>query len=823
MTLDLTGLPPTLDELDEFLGDEEPGAYERVVNRLLGSQHFGEHMARFWLDAARYGDTHGLHLDNYREMWPYRDWVIGAFNRNLPFDQFVIEQLAGDLLPDATDDQLIATGFNRCHVTTNEGGSITEEVYVRNVVDRVVTFSTVFMGVTFECTRCHDHKYDPFTMNDFYSLFGYFNSLDGNPMDGNRKDPAPVLRVPTTTQRAQMAEFAERVATLETKLKSPWPAVDAEQQAWEQSLRAQVATGNELPQIGLGQWHVLGPFVDVRRYLFSRKHGPEGNPVDLKQSFQSADGSTLSWEPRPEWTDGQIHSDLSGDLAANFLYRLINSPDERSVQVFLGSDDAIKVFLNGEQVFANDTSRGVAADQDSIELKLQPGSNELLLKVINYGGQTGFYFRTDAEAATMPPEIAQILQRADEDRSDEQRAELRDFYRIKVSGLEEIKEAQAEIARLREATAEVERGIATTLIWREKKEPVTAYLLKRGEYDQRAGERPRAVPTALPGLPEGVPNDRLGLARWLVSGQHPLTARVTVNRFWQQVFGTGLVKTSEDFGTRGERPSHPELLDWLAMEFVADGWDIKAMMERLVLSSTYRQSSHLTPEKLARDPANRLVSRGPRFRLDAEMLRDQALAVGGVLSDRMGGPSVKPPQPDGLWFAVGYSGSNTVRFKPDQGHDLIHRRTIYTFIKRTAPPPQMSTFDGPSRESCSVRRERTNTPLQALLLFNDPQYVEAARGLAQRTLREAGPTPEARAQQMFRRCTCRWPTEEELADLMSGYEADLAEFSRSPESAQQLLQTGSTPIPPELDPNELAAWTMIGNLLLNLDEVLTKN
>ena len=380
-----------------------------------------------------------------------------------------------------------------------------------------------------------------------------------------------------------------------------------------------------------------------------------------------------------------------------------------------------------------------------------------------------------------------------------------------------------DLAKLRESRAEAERVIPVTLIWREKKEPVPAHLLKRGEYDQKQQERARTTPAALPGMKEDWPNDRLGLAKWLVDGGHPLTARVAVNRFWQQLFGTGLVKTSEDFGTRGERPSHPELLDWLAVEFMEDGWDIKATMKQLVMSATYRQSSRVTPEMYERDPSNRLLARGPRFRLDGEMLRDQALAVSGLLADKLGGPSVKPPQPDGLWFAVGYSGSNTVRFKADEGPDKVHRRTLYTFIKRTAPPPQMSTFDGPSRESCSVRRERTNTPLQALLLFNDPQFVEAARALAQRAMCEAASDEPSRARYMFRLCTGRHPNERELDDLIEAYRENLTTFTEDPVAAKEFVQVGESAVDANRDVSELAAWTMIANLLLNLDEVVMKN
>ncbi len=825
VSFDLTGLPPTPQEVDAFLADQSPDAYEKVVDRLLGSQRYGEHMARFWLDAARYGDTHGLHLDNYREIWPYRDWVVNAFNRNQPFDQFAIEQLAGDLLPEPTREQQIATGFNRCNVTTNEGGSIEEEVYVRNVVDRVVTFGTVFMGATFECARCHDHKFDPYTMEDFYSLFAYFNSIDGGPMDGNRKDHAPVLRVSTDAQQEQLAELDRQIAALEQRLNEPWPEIDALQQAWSQQLAEKMAApeDDESSRLALGDWYTVGPFSENRRYLFSKKHGPEGKPVNLEQEFSLATGAKAKWEPRPEWKDGTVHGELPGELSANFLHRTITSPSARKVTISLGSDDAIKVYLNNRQVHANDVARGVAPDQDTVELSLEEGKNDLLVKIMNYGGASGFYFAVQSATETVPEEILEIVRLAEDERSPEQQTKLRKFYRDKVATADALKKARDEQAELRKQRAEVDRQIPTTLIWREAKEAKPAFFLKRGEYDQRGDAVSRRTPTALPPMDPDLPNDRMGLARWLVDPSHPLTARVTMNRFWQQVFGAGIVETAEDFGSQGTPPTHAKLLDWLAVEFIESGWDVKAMMRKIVTSATYRQSSHVTPESYARDPANRLLGRGPRFRLDAEMLRDQALFVGGLLVDVMGGPSVKPPQPDGLWFAVGYSGSNTVRFKADSGRDKVHRRTLYTFIKRTAPPPQMSTFDGPSREACTVRRERTNTPLQSLLLFNDPQYVEAARALAERTMRHGGSTDAERAAYMFRLCLLRPAGQQELDELVQGHADDLQAFRADDGAARKLVEVGELPVPDDLDACELAAWTMTANLLLNLDELVTKN
>ncbi|MEX2308369.1 MAG: PSD1 and planctomycete cytochrome C domain-containing protein [Pirellulales bacterium] len=840
VTLDLTGLPPTPDEVQAFLLDNSADAYEKVVDRLLASPRYGEHMARHWLDAARYGDTHGLHLDNYREMWPYRDWAVAAFNRNLPYDQFTIEQLAGDLLDQPTEEQLVATGFNRCHVTTNEGGSIVDEVEVRNVVDRVVTMGTVFMGLTFDCTRCHDHKYDPFTMKDFYSLYAYFNSLDGSPMDDNRKDPAPVLKYATPEQKSQLAALAEEIGQLEAKLDGPMPEVDAAQATWEEAQRREVtaASSGELPassavavnnppqatpknQLTVSDWYWVGPFGNDRRYLRSRRHGPEGKQVDLAQKFELATGEKVGWVRKSEWVDGSVHTDLPGELVANFLYRTIRAERAETIKVSLGSDDAIRVYVNDHVVHDNDVDRAVAPDQDVVELKLKPGLNHLLIKIINYQGGAGFYFKITSPQVIVPAEVYDIARRPANEAPPEDRRRLREFYRYNIAESDELKSLHDKMAQKREASLAVDREIATTLIWREKKEPVRARILTRGEYDKPAEEVARRTPASLPMAPR-LPNNRLGLAQWMLDPAHPLTARVAVNRFWQQVFGCGIVKTSEDFGSQGEPPTHPELLDWLAVDFRESGWDVKQLMKRLVMSASYRQTSRVTPELWQRDPANRLLARGPRFRLDAEMLRDQALIVSGLLVEKLGGPSVKPPQPAGLWEAVGFVGSNTEHFVADEGPNKVHRRALYTFIKRTSPPPQMTTFDAPSREYCITRRERTNTPLQALVLMNEPQFIEAARALAERTLREANADSAERARYMFRLCVGRAPTFTEVRDLLSGVAEDYAHYQTDRQAAKDLIAIDVAP-PEPLDPIELAAWTMAANTLLSLDEVVTKN
>jgi hypothetical protein len=839
VTLDLTGLPPTPAEVDDFLADNRPDAYERAVDRLLASPRYGEHMARFWLDAARYGDTHGLHLDNYREMWPFRDWVVRAFNRNLPFDDFLVEQLAGDLLPEPSEEQLIATGFNRCHVSTNEGGVIAEEVYVTAVIDRVETFGTVMLGLTVGCTRCHDHKYDPLTQGDFYSLFAYFNSLDGNEMDGNREDPAPVIRAPLPEQAARLAELDGQIAASETKLAADWPELDAQQVEWERQFvavepesvggsgpepAAPAPAANAKDYLAVSDWHWVGPFSDPARYLKSKKHGPEGKKkVNLTKKFKLATGEEIGWVRKPEWVDGQVYNDLPGDPAANFLYRTITVGKPQDLEISLGSDDGVRVYLNNELLLSRDDSRAAAADQEKLTLKLKRGENHLLVKVLNFAGPSGFYFAAKTDQPMMPPDVLAAARRAAPERSPEEVKLVRQFFRNTTAQSAALDQLRTELAAIRKERTDVDTAVATTLIFKEMATPKPAYILNRGEYDQHGAEVTRRTPTMLPPMDAAAPNNRLGLAQWVVSPANPLPARVAVNRFWQQFFGIGLVKTTNDFGAQGETPSHPELLDWLAVDFMENGWDVKRLVREMVVSAAYRQTSHASPELYKRDPENRLLARGARFRLDAEMLRDQALYSSGLLVEQLGGPSVKPPQPAGLWEAVGYSGSNTVKFVADEGHEKVHRRTLYTFIKRTAPPPEMNTFDAPSRESCIVRRERTNTPLQALLLLNDPQYVEAARGLAERTVREGGDSVEQRARFLFHTATCRQPQVDELADLVAAYEQELEHYRANAKAAEELIASGSLPADEKLDRPELAAWTMAANVVLNLDEVVTRN
>jgi hypothetical protein len=602
VTLDLTGLPPTPAEVDAFLADRSPGAYERVVDRLLASPRYGERMAQTWLDLARYADTNGYRLDNHRDVWKWREWVIAAFNQNLPFDRFTVEQLAGDLLPNPTLDQKIATGFHRNTMVNFGNGSDPKEYLHKAVSDRAVTTATVWLGSTLGCCQCHDHKYDPFTQKDYYRLYAFFNNVPEKGLDGEKANPVPSLLVPAPDQ-------ARRLAALRRQLDR----------------------------------------------LMER---------------------------------GQVDGDA--------------------------------------------------------------------------------------------------------------------------------------YARLKRAEADLLKSIPSTLVMQEMPRPRVTRILARGDY-QNGGEVVTAgVPASLPPLPRGAPANRLGLARWLTDPGHPLTARVAVNRYWQMYFGAGIVPTADDFGAQGEPPSHPELLDWLATEFIRRGWDVKAVQRLIVTSATYRQSAHVSPALREKDPHNRLLARGPRFRLEAEMVRDNALAVSGLLDHRLGGPSVRPYQPAGLWEQVALGGDySSQTYVPSEGRDL-YRRGIYTYWKRSLPHPSLATFDAPNREACTVTRPRTNTPLQALVLLNDPIYLEAARALAQRVLREAGTDPADRLRYAFRLCTGRAPEAREMRILTRVLGQQREHYRQHRQAAHNLVSVGASPRPADMDVAELAAWTAVGNLLLNLDETVTK-
>jgi hypothetical protein len=693
VTLDLTGLPPTIHDVDAFLADRSPNAYEKLVDRILASPQYGEQMTRYWLDAARYGDTHGLHLDNERSIWPYRDWLIRSFNSNEAFDRFTVEQLAGDLLPDATIDQRVATGFNRCNTTTGEGGAIDEEFYVRYAVDRVQTTGTVFLGLTLGCCVCHDHKFDPITQKEFYRLFGYFGSLTERPMDGNALLPPPAIRTGPAAESGKIDRLRKDLEAAETAIRT-----------------------------ALKSFHYEEPAVDTR-------------------------------------------------VVTTAVGAVVSRPDERRTRSLRSWEVAVA-----------------------------------------------------KDASALPRGVARVLGIPSKKRTARQAKIVRDYFMENVfAGSRSVFDAlHAKRDEARRRLDEAEQLAPSSLVMQDMPKLRDVFVLVRGAYDRKGEKVLPGVPAAIgPSLPADAPLNRLALARWIVDSQNPLTARVIVNRFWQHYFGTGIVKTAEDFGAQGEWPTHPELLDWLATELEQSGWNVKRIQRLIVTSATYRQSSHVSAALAQRDPENRLLARGPRFRMDAEMVRDTALAVSGMLVTKVGGKSVKPYQPPGLWEAIGYSGSNTVHFVQDRG-DALYRRSLYTFWKRTSPPPSLTTFDAPSREECVVRRGRTNTPLQALVLMNDEQYVEASRHLAERMMREGGKTPADRIALGFQLATSRRPTADEVRIFETLYDAQSAAYKGNAQGAAKLLGVGESPHDVSLDPGELATWTIVANVLLNLDETVTK-
>ena len=862
--LDATGLPPSLSDVESCLEE----GFDRYVNMLLASEHAGEHRARFWLDAARYGDTHGMHLDNYREMWPYRDWVINAFNRNVPFDQFVIEQIAGDLLPKATLEQRIATGFSRCNVTTAEGGSIPAEVNVRYMVDRVETVGTVFLGLTAGCAVCHDHKYDPLTMTDFYSLGAFFNNTTQPAMDGNRKDAPPVVVLPDAqyadewqalqTERRQLrSALAKRkpaLAKLWDARKAPFthPVGDdllvahlpltadgaialPEAGAWEQKhpagergmrfdktgVETDLASFRTDEPLTISFWirspdrlmnsRVMEQLASVTDPKDAKKKRNAG--WSLRSSVQGA--MTFSIE---DGRGGKIDGLLPGDEALT-----PRSWQHVCIRYSGGlSKTSISILVNGRQGTPRPASEAyvAAVELPAAKLKLAPN--------LPTGGLSDIRFfkrwLNDREVRLLADEFAIGELLATEKKWSELKGKDRRLAQLYLENMVDGKsrDLSRKLAATEGRVDYIASRSTTTLVMQERRNSKPrAWVLSRGEYDQPREEVGPDVPGMLAPLPADAPRDRLGLARWLVSRENPLTARVFVNRLWQSVFGVGLVKTAEDFGIMGESPSHPELLDWLAVEFMDSGWDVRHMTRLMLNSATYRQSGRFDAEKQRRDPENRLLGRGPRLRLDAEVLRDQALAVSGLLRRDIGGPSVKPYQPAGLWKVVAFAGSNTKDFKPDSG-DALYRRSVYTFWKRTSPPPGMAAFDAPTREQCTVRRERTNTPLQALALMNDVQFVEAARHYAERALKRPGGDAE-RVRWLFTNAFFREPGEADRSATLGALRDFRAAFVKDVRAAKELIATGDSQPAADLDPAELAAWTMVANLLFNRDDFINKN
>jgi hypothetical protein len=972
--LDLTGLPPTDADLAAFANDLDRGALAAAIERFLGSPRHAEHLTRHWLDVARYGDTHGMETDNERSLWPWRDHVLAAFARNQPFDEFTIEQLAGDLLPDPTPAQRIATGFHRNTPTTAEGGLIPEEVLCRYAAERAEVTGTVWLGLTLGCARCHDHKFDPIRQRDFYALFDCFHSIAEEASDENAPVPPPRLSVPDPAAKERIAAIDARTAELQGALTAPDPALDAAEAAWATATSARLAArwrrarplaaiadsgralridggtvraaagaeqddytvtlslpdglsqvaalrlellrdadgkgpghadnGNcvltdvELAIGAVGAAPVAQPVVlarasaDFHQVGFPPAAAIDGNPrsgyafagattppvlvlapdlphacapgavLRLRLAFRSkhprhtlahfavavaddagampavlgdwqqagpfadADGAShgdrppadATWEPRPDYRDGQVHA-LRAEPSVTWLRRTLSVGSARRFVLTFGSDDGLDVRLDGERLLAREVQRAAALDQEQLTVTLDAGSHELLLSVVNTGGPGGFAFRVLGEDADeVPPAVAAALLQVPAARPPDAGALLRRHFRTEVAATGRT--AARELDTLAAERADLLAKAPATMVMAERRERRVTHVLLRGQYDKPGEPVAADVPPFLPPWPAGEPRNRLGLARWLVQRDHPLVARVAVNRLWQMVFGAGLVRTPDDFGTKGERPTHPELLDWLACEFVERGFDVRHMLRLFCTSATWAQSSATAPAAFAADPDNRWLSRSSRHRLDAEVIRDQALAIAGLLVERTGGRSVRPYQPDGVWEAVAFPGSNTEFYRQDHG-EALWRRSLYTFWKRTAPPPAMALLDAPSREAPCVRRDRTDTPLQALLLLNDTQMVECARGLATRALQAAG-GDAARLRFAFEQCTGRTPSAAEIAVLERLLAEVRTRFASDGAGAHAFLAVGEAKAPSGLPAAELAAFAAVANALLNLDETVTR-
>lgn len=816
VSLDLTGLPPTPDEVDAFLSDPSDGAYEKLVDRLLAAPEYGERMAVPWLDLARFADSDGYHADVPRSMWQYRDWVIRAFNRNQPFDQFVVEQLAGDLLPNATLDQRIATAFNRNGMSSTEGGADPDEYMNKYVTDRVNTFGTVFLGSSVQCAECHNHKYDPFTQREYYQLYDFFNRI---PEKGLDSDPAPpFVKVPAHAQQqaldAARADVRERAAALDAVLAAARPDWDLEQRAWEGELTDGTGFGNGLK---LGPWSRVGPFAAAEpKAAFAREFGPEKG-FDPAAKFRSGT-QYLTWTPQPDWKDGVVVT-LPEDLGATYLRRILTADSARTVPFYLGSDDALRVWLNGKELLAKDVNRGAAANQDEVKAELRAGENELLLKVVNYAAGAGFYFSTDRDAEDETrKKLRELARLPTTERTADQATALRRAFR--ETRIPEVRQRAAELAVARKRESDADKAIPTLRIMEEMAEPRASHIRIRGDYRAKGEQVTAGVPVScLPAARFNGRTNRLDLARWLVDPGHPLTARVAVNRFWALFFPNPLVKTANEFGTNGELPSHPDLLDWLARDFADGGWDTKALLKKIVMSATYRQTSAVTPERLARDPQNRLLARGPRFRLPAEMIRDQALAVSGLLVRKTGGPSVRPYQPPGLWEEKMFAGN---KYEVGTG-DELYRRSLYTLWKRTVPNPTLQTFDAPDRALCTVQRPNTCTPLQAFVTLNDVTYVEAARVFAQRILGESpAATTPARLEFAMKTALGRPPSKREQQVLAAVLDDVRRAYVDDGKSADAVTRLGRADRPGNAPVAELAAWTGVANVILNLDETVTR-
>lgn len=857
VSLDLTGIPPSPAELDAFLSDKGSRAYEKAVDRLLASPRYGERMAMDWMDYARYADSNGYQADYERYQWRWRDWVIDAFNRNLPYDQFTVWQIAGDLLPNATMEQKLATGFNRNHRINTEGGVIAEEWRVENVIDRVETTSAIWLGLTSGCARCHDHKYDPLTQRDFYRMFAFYNNVPETGSGEERPiNHPPTLKTPTAAQSAEMARLTALIEKNIKWMSGRAAASQAKSSNWALAPEKPLRTSGQLNQVRLSATSGLttegkvqfepgratgsaafsdGGFVDLgdagaafeKDTPFSyggwvKPANGEGAPfarMDSGNAFRGWECSLVGGRPQAHLINRWPENALK--IAAKETI-----PNGKWTHLFFTYDGGMKA--KGFRMYVNGKAVETNVENDRLSETIKTGVSTKLGRRTNseqFAGSVDGFAWCDAEmtaaevavlAAAHP--ARPLLAIPKEKRSKEQNEEIARLWSLDNDKVFAKTATETETAQ--EDRRKLDMSIPTTMVLEEMPKPRDCYVLERGQYDKHGEKVDAGLPTWLPNMPTGVPNNRLGFAKWIVSAENPLTARVTANRLWERFFGNGIVSTVEDFGTRAEYPSHPELLDWLGTELVRLKWDLKAFIKEIVMSAAYRQSSAISAEKLEKDPLNRLISRGPRFRLPGEVIRDQALFVSGLLTEKLGGPSVYPYMPEAVWDETNFYG-NLRNYKRASDSNL-YRRSLYTIWKRTAAPPNMLLFDVPAREACRVRRARTDTPLQALTLMNDETFVEASRVLAQKMMELGGSTPESRITYAFRRVLSRDPSKAELKVLTANLAVRTDRYRKDPKAARKLLIAGDAPLNLGLDQAELAAYTLTASALLNLDETVTK-
>ena len=883
LTLDLTGLPPTLEEVDAFLADQSPDAYEKVVDRLLASPRYGERMAVMWLDLARYGDTSVCHTDGNRDMWAWRDWVVGAYNANKPFDEFSIEQLAGDLLPSASLPQRIASGFNRNNGTTDEGGVIDEEYRVEYAVDRVKTTAMTWLGLTIECAQCHDHKYDPISHEDYFRFFAFFNISADKGRQSGAKNAPPLVEIPDVEDEKKIPEVIAQQAEVKALIDAHPAKIEPEMRQWIAELGKKISSpdANFHPRdaifhlaleetagavaedsvrpertarvVGKPQWTSArtggglrigtdaNTFIEADEagdferdepftlslWIYPQKDAQEkespGSLIARLEDATTRRGYDLYYE-----ANRKLYFQLAHDAKDNAL----RVRSEREIQwdtwqhvcvTYDGSSTA-----GGVRIIVDGNGWGVKVEQDNLKQSIHTekpttiGSRPGGFRPNGILDEVRIFQRALKEVEVWPlilrDSVTPLLAREEIDKKDHKWTTLLDYYLNQVDKEHPMLTKRAN--ELAEKEKELRRPLTSVMVMGDQNKPRATYLLRRGKYDDRTEQKVQpGMPASLPPLAPEAPRNRLGLAQWLFQTENPLTARVAVNRYWQMLFGVGLVATPDDFGTQGELPSHPALLDWLAADFRDNGWNVKRTLRTILTSATYRQSSPAPRERYARDPQNRLLARGSRFRLQAEFLRDNALSLSGLLVEKMGGPGVKPYQPPGLWHEILQGGDPL--FVQDHG-EALYRRSVYTFWRRTCPPPNMQIFDAPTREKCIAQRSRTNTPLQALVTLNDVQYVEASRNFAQRMIREGGSEAKTRIEWGFRLATSRKIREKEHAVLLDVYHHSRKRYGTDSEAAVKLISAGESKRDESLDEAEHAAMTIVASMILNIDETLTR-